>query len=184
MKPSLLKFIRYLWVFLIAICLISYFLNPDLFSRTAIANYISEYDYAILIYLSIHIIRGFFLLPSTPLVFAGIIAFPSQLFLVLMISLFGILCSSLLIYFFSDKLGFSQFLSKHTRKTAYLKHKLNGKHGFIYIIGWAFFPFVPTDLICYLAGALKINLAVFLISIFIGELVLCSIYIYGCTYFL
>ena len=184
MNQSLLKLIRYLWVILIAICLISYLFNPNLFSRIVIADYISQYDYAILIYLGIHIIRGFFLLPSTPLIFAGIIAFPSQPFTVLMISLFGILCSSLLIYFFSDKLGFSHFLSKHSRKATYLKQKLNGKYGFVYITGWAFFPFVPTDLICYLSGALKVNLAAFLISIFIGELVLCSIYIYGCAYLL
>ncbi|NAS31064.1 hypothetical protein GTQ40_08795 [Flavobacteriaceae bacterium R38] len=158
-------------------------LNPTVFSKEAIADFIMKYhDYGILVYLLIHIFRGFVLLPSTPLIFAGVLLFPSDLFTVLVISLVGIISSSLLIYFFSDKLGFSAIFSKKSNKINLIKEKLNGKYGVFYIMGWAFFPFVPTDLICYVAGALKIKVTTFIFSIFLGELLLCSIYIYGSSY--
>ena len=167
----------------VIVCVVIYFLNPSVFSKETIASLISKYhNYGIFIYLLLHIFRGFVLLPSTPLIFAGVLLFPSNLFMVLMISLLGILVSSLLIYFFSDKLGFSIIFSKKSSKIGLIKEKLNGKYGFMYIIGWAFFPFVPTDLICYASGALKIKVSTFIFSIFMGELLLCSIYIYGSSY--
>jgi len=178
-----LKCIRWLWLAIILVCVGIYFLNPYLFTKEAIASFISKYhDYGIIVYFLIHVLRGLVLLPSTPLIFAGILLFPLDLFMVLSISLIGILSSSLLIYFFSDKLGFSTIFSRKPNKIAQIKEKLNGKYGPLYIIGWAFFPLVPTDLICYVSGALKIKVSVFIFSIFLGELLLCSLYIFGGSY--
>lgn len=172
-----------LWIVLVIGCIIVYLLNPSFFSRHAIATFIGKYHgYGILVYLGIHILRGFVLLPSTPLIFAGVLLFPEKPLMVLMISLIGILSSSLLIYFFSDKLGFSAIFSKKSEKIKIIKEKLNGKYGYVYIMSWAFFPFVPTDLICYVSGALKIKISTFVLSILAGELILCAIYIYGCSY--
>ncbi|NER14379.1 hypothetical protein GWK08_13075 [Leptobacterium flavescens] len=183
MNQLILKYARLLWIAAIVICIGIYLYNPSSFSKEAIADYISGYEhYGLLVYLTIHILRGFVLLPSTPLIFAGVLLFPSEPLQVLTISLIGIGSSSLLIYFFSDKLGFSAIFSKKSKKIALIEEKLNGKYGFAYIIGWAFFPLVPTDLICYVAGALKIKVSVFIFSILLGELILCALYIYGGSY--
>ena len=169
----------------VVICLVFYFLNPTVFSKEAIAKFISNYSsYSWAVFLVIHIVRGFVLLPSTPLIFAGVILFPTNLLGVLIISLVGILFSSLLIYFFSDKLGFSTIFKRRNNKLGIIEKKLSGKNGYLYIMMWSFIPVVPTDLICYVSGALKIKIQVFMLSIFLGELALCSIYIYGSAFFI
>ncbi len=45
------------------------------------------------------------------------------------------------------------------------------------IIGWSFFPLVPTDVICYVCGALRANFVKILLAILIdkGD---CGIYIF------
>ena len=168
------------WILTISICLVYYFLNPYAFSKENIVAFVSKYNsFMWTVYFLLHVFRGFVLLPSTPLIFAGILLFPDSPFLVLSISLIGIVFASLLIYFFSDKLGFSSFFNKKTAKINKIEKHLSGKYGYLYIMLWSFIRIVPTDLICYVSGALKIKISTFLISIFIGELILCSIYIYG-----
>ena len=99
-------------------------------------------------------------------------------------SLIGILGSSLLIYYFSDKLGFSSFFESESKNIKLIKEKLASKHGFYYILFWSFFPIVPTDIICYVSGALRIKLPVFISALLIGELILCSVYIFGASFFI
>jgi uncharacterized membrane protein YdjX (TVP38/TMEM64 family) len=50
------------------------------------------------------------------------------------------------------------------------------RHGFPIVVGWAFFPLVPTDLICYLAGVTR--MAVLLLGVGIGEGAICAVYIF------
>lgn len=179
------EILKWLWISIIAITVIAYILNPSFFSNNTIAAFITKFSgYAWSIYFLIHILRGFVLLPSTPLIFAGIILFPNDLIWVLIVSLIGILASSLLIFYCSDKLGFSKLFKSKTSKLKVIEEKLSGKHSFYYILGWAFLPIVPTDLICYVSGALKVKLPIFISSIFLGELVLCSIYIFGASAFI
>jgi len=89
------------------------------------------------------------LLPSTPLVIAGTLLFPGQPVAVFAVSILGIMLSSSMIYFFSEFLGFNDFFEGHKpelthRVRARLEHPL----GFIFVAVWAFFPLVPTDLVC------------------------------------
>jgi uncharacterized membrane protein YdjX (TVP38/TMEM64 family) len=170
---------RVTWISFVAIFLLLYLLFPNAFTKESLANFISEYGvYSWAIYFLIHLLRGLVLLPSTPLVFAGIILFSSQPTLLLTITVLGIVGSSVIIYFFSEKLGLDKHF-KESKKLGVVKEKLLSKNGYLYIIGWSFFPFVPTDIICYLAGIIKINLTIFIVSLLLGELVLCSFYIYG-----
>ncbi len=183
MSSKLQHIIKYTWVGLVALCLLIYFIYPALFTKEKIASFVGQFHkYAWMTYFLVHVVRGFILLPSTPLIFAGVLLFPNNLVWVLIISLLGILASSLLIYFFSNILGFSKVFEKNNTKFNFIKNRLLSKNGYLYIILWSFLPIVPTDLICYLSGAIKIKIPVFMASILLGELVLCSIYIFGSTF--
>lgn len=110
---------------------------------------------------------------------AGTILFPEQPAAVLAVSMIGILLSSTLIYYFSEFLGFDDYFEDHKPEMSYkIKGKLELPLGFLFVAGWAFFPFVPTDLVCYLAGTIRMRFWKFIIAIGLGELILCSIYVF------
>ena len=46
------------------------------------------------------------------------------------------------------------------------------------VIAWSFFPIAPTDLVCYVCGALKVDLKKCLLGVTIGEGAICAIYIF------
>ena len=46
------------------------------------------------------------------------------------------------------------------------------------IIGWSFMLFLPTDLICYVCGTLKINYKKFLFGVVVGEGTVYGTYIF------
>ena len=132
----------------------------------------------ILTYLVISILRGFTLIPSTPFVIAGGIIFPGQEGLILAISLLGIIGSATLIYFFSDLLNLSDAIEKiypHEK----LKIKLESNYGLFFVFAWSLIPVVPTDAVCYAAGASKMNFLRFITAVFLGEVILCSLYIFS-----
>src|SRR5690242_14306537 len=100
----------FLWATLILTAVALYLSRPTEFTATNIAAFIHSFENEILIvYLAISALRGFTLLPSTPLVLAGTMLYPDQPWLVLAISMSGILISSSLIYFFSEALGFTHY---------------------------------------------------------------------------
>jgi uncharacterized membrane protein YdjX (TVP38/TMEM64 family) len=170
-----------IWILIILVGIVSYFTWPEFFTPKNIASLLEKFQgEALLIYLGISILRGLTLLPSTPLVIAGTLLFPQQAWLVLAVSLLGILVSSAMIYWFSDLLGFSEFFE--TRKPEHVK-KIRGRlehpTGIFFVALWAFFPAVPTDAVCYVAGSTRMHFPKFLGAIFLGELILCSIYIFG-----
>ena len=185
MTKKIQQILKGVWISCILICLLAYLVDPTIFSNNTLVAFINKFSgYAWGTYFLIHVLRGFVLLPSTPLIFAGVILFPNDLVWVLIVSLIGILSSSLLIYYCSDKLGFSKLFKKRNDKLNLIKEKLSGKHGFFYILLWSFLPIVPTDLICYVSGAIRVKIPVFISSLFLGELVLCSIYIFGASMFI
>lgn len=157
-----------------------YLSDPSRFTAQNIAAFLAEFSSLIwLIYLFLSIVRGITLLPSTPLVLAGTILFPDQPFAVLAVSMSGILFSSTMIYYFSDCLGFSEYFESHKPALAHkIKAKLEHPLGTVIVAAWAFFPFVPTDLVCYLAGTTRMRFWKFIGAIFVGELILCVCYIF------
>ncbi len=91
----------------------------------------------------------------------------------------GILISSAMIYYFSDYLGFSKFFERHKpAQTEKMKQRLNHPLGVLFVTVWSFFPLVPTDLVCYVAGTTKMNFAKFISAVFVGEIILCSVYVF------
>jgi uncharacterized membrane protein YdjX (TVP38/TMEM64 family) len=129
------------------------------------------------VYLALGAVRGFTLVPSTTLVLAAVpFMAPGPL---LACTLIGIMLSSASIYYFSAALRIDERVAKkHPEKIARLTDLVN-RYEMPIIIGWSFFPLVPTDLICYVCGVLRVRFWKFLIGVTIGEGAICAIYIYG-----
>jgi uncharacterized membrane protein YdjX (TVP38/TMEM64 family) len=170
---------RAIWSIAILSGVLFYVLYPDQFTANKIAASFSQHhDLAILAYLLVSVTRGLFLLPSTPFVLAGVLLFPEDLPVVFLISMTGVLAGSAIVYLFSDALGFSDSLrGRYQRLYPWVAEKMT-RHGTPIVIGWAFFPWVPTDLISCIAGATKMGFWRFLLAIGIGESVLVAAYIF------
>ena len=175
------KLLIVVWIALIVGCIVAYFVSPTSFAPQSIAAFLREFqNEALLIYLLISIVRGFTLLPSTPLVLAGTLIFPASPWLVLGVSLVGIVISSSMIYWFSDFLGFDEFFeSKKPDHVQKIRTKLEHPLGLGFVSLWAFFPLVPTDAVCYVAGSIRMHFTKFISAVFVGELVLCACYVFG-----
>jgi uncharacterized membrane protein YdjX (TVP38/TMEM64 family) len=153
---------------------------PETFSTNNITLFLQKFGYRIwLAYIFITFIRGLFLFPSTPFVLAGAILFPDKLTEVWIISMAGILFSATLLYFFAEKVGFGEYLKeKHPEKINKIQQQLNKPQGKWMVAIWAWFPFIPTDIICYVAGLVKMRYTLMISGIFLGESILVSIYLY------
>lgn len=172
--------IYFLWISLLLGFIVMYLINPELITAEYLVNFIQKFqNEMLLIYTLLTLLRGFFLIPSTPFVIGGGLLFPDQLLLVLFISIAGVLFSATSLYYFSDLLGFSSYLEKKfPNKIPKLKKKLESPKATLFVAGWSIFPFVPTDVICYVTGILKTPFKNVLLGVFIGELILCSLYVY------
>lgn len=92
-------------------------------------------------------------------------------------SLAGIAGSAALIYFFFEFLGLAElFEHKHGRRVRWLEEQMRQK-GFWVVVAWSAFPFVPTDLICYVAGTLRMKVWIFLCGVALGELPVVTFYV-------
>jgi uncharacterized membrane protein YdjX (TVP38/TMEM64 family) len=172
------KALLFSWLCLIIACLFYYFTHTNQFSAANIASYLRKFNsFMVGAYLIISILRGFTLIPSTPFVIAGGIIFPGQEWLILVISLLGIIGSATLIYYFSDLLKLSNTIEKIYPQHK-LKQKMESKYGLLFVFFWSFFPVVPTDAVCYAAGASKMNFLRFILAVFLGELIICSFYVF------
>jgi uncharacterized membrane protein YdjX (TVP38/TMEM64 family) len=169
------------WAVLIGVSLYLYFSDPSAFSAANIAEFIRTFRSEIwLVYFVMSALRGFTLLPSTPFVLAGALTFPDQSLAVLLTSLAGIALSSTMIYFFSELLGFTEYFERRDPARIHaIKARLEHPLGFLFVAAWAFFPLVPTDLVCYLAGTARMNYWKFILAVLFGETILCSVYVFG-----
>lgn len=128
-------------------------------------------------YLALGAVRGFTLVPSTTLVLAAVPFLPPGPLLAL--TLAGIMISSTSIYYCAAALRLDERLArKHPEKVARLTDLIN-RYELPIIIGWSFFPLVPTDLICYVCGVLRVRFWTFLLGVTLGEGAICAVYIYG-----
>jgi uncharacterized membrane protein YdjX (TVP38/TMEM64 family) len=53
------------------------------------------------------------------------------------------------------------------------------RYGAPVIVGWSFLPIVPTDVMCYVCGLLRVSYPRFIAAVTLGEGAICAIYIYG-----
>lgn len=179
--PQTKKVVLGVWILLIVVAITLCFLFPEEFTAEGIKNFIAQFNtIALVVYLLISLLRGLFLIPSTPFVLAGALLFPDKLWLVFIISILGILGSGTFIYHAAQYLDFSK---KKAEKIDRINEKIR-KYGFWIVLGWAFFPIVPTDLICYVAGRTRIHFWKYISALFIGETLLIALYLYFSQYLL
>ena len=128
------------------------------------------------IYLLLGAFRGFALIPVTYLIILGLLFIaPLPLFI---LTIIGIIVSSTLIYYFSEKVHLGEFFEKkYPKQITRLKQALE-KNELPIVILWSMFPFTPTDVICYVCGSLEINVKKFLSGIVIGEGITSALYIF------
>jgi uncharacterized membrane protein YdjX (TVP38/TMEM64 family) len=127
-------------------------------------------------YLTLGCVRGFTLVPATYLVLAGMLVLPPVPLYALTIA--GIIVSSTAVYYFAEAMRFDQFFERrYARQVARLRALLQRRELPIVIL-WSFFPLAPTDAVCYVCGALRVNLKKCLLGVVIGEGAICAIYIF------
>ena len=170
----------YFWLALIAISLGCYFLRPDLFSPERIREiFATNLVLGLLIYFILSTLRGFTLIPSTPIVFAGILVFPpAPLYLV---NLAAVFTSSAIVYYMAKLVRFDHYFHERYPKQIKTLTGLLRNRELPVISLWGFTPMVPTDMIVYGCSVLRISLAKTLFGTAIGEGVICAVYIFGGT---
>ncbi len=172
------KGLRWLWGSLVLIALSLYFFYPDSFTPSSIQLFLGSNATVILIfYVLISSVRALFLLPSTIFVLLGIALYPAEPFFVLLTSLIGIQIGATLMYYSASFLTPIALLGKGANKVSVVENKME-KYGFWIILFWSFFPAVPTDLICFVAGSTKYNYWKFFLAVLIGESILVSVYVF------
>lgn len=177
------KKIRYLWLFLLCFIFCYYLYHPVFFAKENIAKLLSGFErYGLLVLLLLQTLRSFTFLPPTLLIFAGLLLYPNQLFELFVVSVLGSVASGLLAYTFAKKMNFESWLMKNERLYDKISIGLNSRYGSAIIIGWIIFPFVPSDVISYTAGASKMSFMSFVIALVIGKVSISGFYVYGGNY--
>jgi len=129
------------------------------------------------LYVVLGALRGFALIPVTNLVVLAIPLFPPVPLLLL--TLVGIAVSSASIYAFAGSLKLGEYLErKHERHIERLQTALRRNPTSI-VTAWSFLPIVPTDLICYVCGVMRISFPRFMFGVLVGEGAICAVYIFA-----
>jgi uncharacterized membrane protein YdjX (TVP38/TMEM64 family) len=177
------KIVRIAWVCFLLVCIILYVRFAPYLTGENMAAFLSQYQGQLLVlYFILCILRGFTLIPSTPFLFAGIILFPARPFLLLGVFMLSLAVVAALLYYISGYADLGHYFRKaYPGKIQKIRQKLDGKHGFWFILLWSFAPFTPTDLVCYVAGSLKMRFIRFMLPLVCGEAIISSIYIFNGT---
>ena len=180
MLSVFLKNLNQVWLCLVAIVLVSLLIFPDWLSRDSISELLNNFGtMALIVYIVLSLTRSLLMIPCTPFVLAGAISFPQWPLIVFVISFTGIVLGAFLVYSFPSFGNYDEFLEgKYPGKIAALKEKMQGKYAFAIVAGWSFFPLVPTDVICYVAGIAKMSFKKMVMALLIGEIPLVTTYIF------
>ena len=180
MLSVFLKHFNQIWFAVVAITLSLIIAFPDWLTRDSIASFLNSLGaLALLVYIFVSLTRALLMIPCTPFVLAGGISFPQWPFLVFLISIAGIVCGAYLVYSFPSFGSYDEFLEeKYPEKITLLKEKMRHKYAYWFVAGWSFFPLVPTDAVCYVAGMAKMPYKKMVTAVIIGELPLVTLYIF------
>lgn len=173
------RILTYAWVAVVVAIFGLYLARPELFTADEVQRILRGWGpWAFPGFVLLSMLRGPLLIPSTPVVIAGGAFFPEAIPAVLVVSMLGILASATLLYRFPGFAGYDSLLAaRHPEKLADLQRRLSGPGAMWLVAGWAFFPVVPTDLICYAAGLVRMPYRRMILGIVIGELPLVTAYI-------
>ena len=148
------RIVNYLWALAAAVVFVLWLQDPGLFARESIAARIESWgSWMFTGFIGISLVRGFLLVPSTPVILTGGVLFPESLPMVFAISIVGIVVSATAIYLLPGVGEYDDLLERrYPEKIARVKTLLAKPYAFWVVAGWSFCPFVPTDVICYAAG--------------------------------
>ena len=157
--------------------------NPELVEpATLVAALRRSGPFVLLAYAVVSVLRPVTLVPSTVLVVAGTLLFPDLYVLVFAVSLASVVASAALIYYFFDYLGLTElFERRDAARVRWLEEQVRAR-GFWIVAGWSAFPFVPTDVICYVAGSLRMPVGKYLLGVTVGEIPIVAFYVAGGTW--
>jgi len=170
------RLIFLLWLFVLASAFCGYFFHRDSLQRMFMDLAAAPPSWIYAVYLALGCLRGFTLVPATYLVVAGMLVLPPwPLYLLTVV---GILVSSSAVYYFAEAMQFDRFFERRYGRQVERSRSLMTRREFPIVIVWSFFPIAPTDLVCYVCGALKVDLKKCLLGVTIGEGAICAIYIF------
>ncbi len=180
------KAIRYtlfaMWLLIVGGALYLYFFQRAFVESQLQGAFSTSMVVASIVYIILGSFRAFTLVPATFLLVVALPFFPPAWLLV--VTMIAVVISSSICYFFAEALHMDEFFEKnHPKQIRRLKDLLQ-RYQLPIIIGWSFMMFLPTDLICYVCGTLRINFTKFIIGLLIGEGSVYAIYIYSADYFL
>lgn len=165
-----------LWLALLGMALFTYVFHRDALSNLFLELSGSPPVWAYVAYLALGCLRGFTLIPATYLVVAGMFVLPPVPLYVL--TLAGIVVSSAAVYYFAEAMRFDQFFARRYGPQVARLRALMTRRELPIVIAWSFFPIAPTDLVCYVCGALRVDLKKCLLGVTIGEGAICAVYIF------
>lgn len=165
-----------LWILVVAGALYLYFFKRELIQTEMRDALSASFWVASISYVLIGSFRAFTLVPAT---FPLLIAMPFfDPWVLLALTLPCIAISSSIVYGFAEVIHLDEvFERKYLKQIQKLKAALQ-TYQLPIIIGWSFFLFLPTDLICYVCGSLRIDFRKFLFGVVVGEGTVYAIYIF------
>ncbi len=125
-------------------------------------------------------LRGVLLLPSTPMLLAGAVAFADATWAAVAVAVVGVVVSAWLVYVLADRIGLGAYLEhRFPDKLDTFRDRLDSRGGAVGVALWAGNPFVPTSLVCYVAGLAHADVRHYLLGVTVGELPLVVLYLVG-----
>jgi uncharacterized membrane protein YdjX (TVP38/TMEM64 family) len=165
-----------LWVVVMASAVYTYVFHRGALERIFLGLSASPPSWAYSAYLVLGCLRGFTLVPVTYLVMAGMLVLrPWPLYL---LTLVGIVVSSAAVYYFAEAMQLDRFFERRYGTHVGRLRALMRRRELPIVIAWSFLPIAPTDLVCYVCGALKVDLKKCLLGVTIGEGAICAIYVF------
>lgn len=180
------QIIAFAWLGSIATMLVFFAFRPELLTAQGLGEFMRHTGQGLwLMYVVLSLVRGIFLIPSTPFVLAGAVLFPDAALWIVLVSMTGILLTATFLYYWADWIGLGAYLDqKYPKQTERISYLLNKPYAIFLVIGWAFFPLVPTDLVCYLARIVGMRYRLMMLGIILGELPLVLLLVYATHLFL
>lgn len=164
------------WLVVVAAALYLYFFKRDFVQSELQGALSTSTIVASVLYVVLGSFRALTLVPATFLLLIAMPFFPPLLLFLL--TLPGIAASSSICYFFAKTLRMDELFERRYPQQIQKLTRALQRHPMSIIIGWSFLLFLPTDLICYVCGSLRINYAKFIIGVLIGEGAVYAIYIW------
>ena len=173
------RFLTWLWAVVVLSVLLFIWRDETLRDPTRLAALLETHGSWVLPgFVAFALVRGALLVPSTWAVVGGAALYPHALPFVFVVTMAGIVLSAALLYRFPGFAGYDQVLAaKYPKQLERLQRELVRPRAIWLVAGWAAFPLVPTDLICYAAGLVRMPYGRMILGIIIGELPLVTAYI-------